>query len=355
MDFSGIGLQYGELNDNINNLVANKTEKVVVKATSKEGFINGLKATITVDDGRTYETPLIVKGLYGIAEIYIKYGVQYVVQVQSYQGIEPVTQRFTADRSERNIIFEYDTVMAPLGVWIQTTDNELISADEWSTAGKDKTARGVAVITADNSFLVAKTNIKSSDGSAAWGGYGTDIPNLPNITNLITAMGDFNSKANTDAILARLNPGFNGETPTDGRNSAHIDDNTVIYEHATYPTKGAPAAEWCRCYASEDMGAGSWDLPAHGVLWVMFQNKAAINAALAACGGTALSTGNYCWDSTEYYGNLAWLLYFSSGHQSNNNKYNSYYVRPVAGRKYAIWYLPSGVKYAILNVKAILK
>ena len=59
-DFSGRTLRVRELHNDVLNLIDNKVEKVIIKASSKEGFINGLYATINVVDEngntRSYQT-----------------------------------------------------------------------------------------------------------------------------------------------------------------------------------------------------------------------------------------------------------------------------------------------------------
>ena len=329
MDFSGESLQINRMSATLDELVDNKLEKVLIRCTSNEGFIAGLYATVKVDGKELSKLPLVVNSGYGEATIYIPYGTTYTVEVQPYQGLQPSSQTFTADESAREVSFFYDCDMAPLGVWIQTTDNMLIAASDWATEGVGKTARGVAVITADHAFLIAKSNAKPVTGTTlAIGGYGTDIPGITNITNRETAIQDFAFVSKTTAMIAGLNPNWDGSQPEDSKNSAYVDDDTVIYT-GTNSTKGAPAAEAARCYSSEDMVAGSWSLPSMGCLYLMYLNKAAVNAALSACGGTSL-TNDAHWSCSEYSANYVWFLNFANGSQYNTNKYSANYVRAVA-------------------------
>ena len=61
----------------------------------------------------------------------------------------------------------------------------------------------------------------------------------------------------------------------------------------------------------------------------IFLNKEKINAALKAANLPALKESWY-WSSTEYDGNLAWLLRMSDGSRYNGSKgYDYNYVRPV--------------------------
>ena len=66
-----------------------------------------------------------------------------------------------------------------------------------------------------------------------------------------------------------------------------------------------------------------------GILYLMWLNKAAINAALTACGGTTF-TNDANWSSTESSGNNAWYINFSYGYQLTYTKSASSYLWPVA-------------------------
>ena len=330
-DFSGRTLRVRELHNNVLNLIDNKVEKVIVKASSNEGFINGLYATITVIDEngnmRSYQTPMILERSQGIAYCYVKYGLQYSVEVQAYGETAPSMQKFTADRSARDVEFYYNCTMSPLGTWIESTDGSLISSENWKTEGAGKTAQSVVLITADHQFRIGLRNAYTS--TCAWGGYGTDVTGITNRTAWTSAVNDFNAKENTDAIIAALNPNWKGEALVDGKTSGHVDSSTIVYTGSSATTKGAPAAEACRLYSSGNIAAGKWNLPAFGHLYLMYLNKAAINACLTACGGTKL-TDDYNWSSTEYSSNSAWFLSFASGNQPINSKYTSYCVRAVS-------------------------
>ena len=329
MDFSGESLQINRMSATLDELVDNKLEKVLIRCTSNEGFIAGLYATVKVDGKELSKLPLVVNSGYGEATIYIPYGTTCTVEVQPYQGLQPSSQTFTADESAREVSFFYDCDMAPLGVWIQTTDNMLIAASDWATEGVGKTARGIALITADHAFLIAKTNAVPETGSTlAIGGYGTDIPGITNITNRETAIQDFAFVSKTTAMINGLNPNWDGSVPASSTDSSYIDEDTIVTT-GTNATKGAPAAEAARAYSSADMEAGSWSIPTMGCLYLMYLNKAAVNAALRACGGTALADGA-TWSSTESSANYVWLLYFASGSQYYTTKYSASSVRAVA-------------------------
>lgn len=60
----------------------------------------------------------------------------------------------------------------------------------------------------------------------------------------------------------------------------------------------------------------------------IFLNKDKINAALKAANLPALKE-SWCWSSTEYGSNYAWLLGMNVGYRDYYNKNGSIYVRPV--------------------------
>lgn len=304
-------------------------EKVVVKATSNEGFINGLHATITTTENgvsRTYKTPMIVDSSVGIAICYVKYGVSYTVDVENYGSVQPAQKSFTAGVTERDVEFTYNCTMAPLGVWIEATDGSLISSSDWATDGAGKTAQSVVLVTVDHQFRIGLNNAHST--STAWGGYGKNITAIEDTTQQYIAVNDFDFVANTTKIIEELNPGFNGEALVNGKTSGHVDANTYSTT-GTNATVGAPAAEACRLYSSGNLAAGSWSLPTMGCLFLEYMNQAAINAALSACGGTPLS-GNSCWSCAERSTAYVWELDFGIGYQTGRLKYSSNDVRAVS-------------------------
>ena len=326
MNFSGEAIQIAELKNDITTLRGDMVERVLIKATSNDGFISGLYATVTTTDNgvqRTYRMPLVVDGSYGKANLYVKQGLAYTVEVDAYGETSPTSQSFTASSTARDVDFRYSCDMAPLGVWCEATDGTLLAASDWSGSGK--TAQSVVVVTAEHQFRVGLTN--TTPGACAWGGRGVDINTMDDEYEN-AAIHDFDSKGNTDKIIAALNPGWNGEALTNGTTSGHIDDNTNTGT-GDPATKGAPAAEACRLYSSGNIAAGSWDLPAFGIMYLIYLNKTAINACLTAMGGTALSA-DANWTSSEFSANYAWYISLSYGSQYYINKNYSYYVRAVS-------------------------
>jgi len=110
-----------------------------------------------------------------------------------------------------------------------------------------------------------------------WGGYGTNITALTNITTKAVANMDFNGEANTAAIVGQL-----------GTN------NGIAY-----------AAKLCADLVA--YGFDDWYLPAAGELNEMYQK-------LGPGGSGQITTGFY-WSSSEVSVFLAWLQHLGSGGQ----------------------------------------
>ena len=152
---------------------------------------------------------------------------------------------------------------------------------------------------ADGSWLLVAPAIKRA--KKRWGLYGTDTT-LPNIGS--AAQADPNTgKYNTDVLVSATYANVN-----DGQGSI-----------------GAPAAKWCR-----DQG---YDLPNKEELNLIYQNRAAIDAADTSGGAEKLSiTGANAprvWSSSENGGSAAWVHYFADGATGATSKSNEYLAVPV--------------------------
>ena len=73
---------------------------------------------------------------------------------------------------------------------------------------------------------------------------------------------------------------------------------------------------------------GDWYLPSAHELWLMYQNKAIIDAAAIANGGSAFIEGFY-WSSSEFNTTNAKYQYFGTDIHYNDDKYELYRVRPI--------------------------
>ena len=93
------------------------------------------------------------------------------------------------------------------------------------------------------------------------------------------------------------------------------------------------AAGYCNAFTFPD-GKTKGLLPALGWLQTAYDNKAAVDACLAACGATAMDTSNYHWAST-FWGvfnifRYCWILRWSDGRVDYGSLDGSRRVRPFA-------------------------
>jgi len=166
---------------------------------------------------------------------------------------------------------------------------------------------GVQLTASGRKFIVALTDAAGSQ-VVRWEDKDSyedcvDIPGLRNIAydggnGKAVAKRDFNGKSNTNTILAY------------GR------QNGIRY----------PAAEAAVNYSVKGHHIG-WYLPAAGQLWLMYENKSAINEVLKKVNGTELS---YYWSSTEEDSSYAWYVTMSNGNIYYYSKYYTNRVRAVA-------------------------
>ena len=190
---------------------------------------------------------------------------------------------------------------------IYYSDKTCSSADNYDIT---KTVLGVVVYITDGGLhgqIMAPWWVNTSGNSSSsvgmvWGGYGTDIPSLPNYTSSSSAEADYDSCGNTDKIVAA--------------GSA-----------STYP------AAWAtRKYAPTPETKGKWCLPAAGILRNIQNNQTAINTALNKVGGASNMLNYWVWSSSEYSGSSAWGASLNSSGLNYGTKSTSYgygYVVPV--------------------------
>ena len=191
------------------------------------------------------------------------------------------------------------------GIYIESVDHEFYLPDDWDSAN---TANSIAVVTDAHKFRIALTYISSymRMGSA----YDPWETKLSGTTNSGTTDGGV---ASTD---------YNGVTNTQ-----------LIVEKCQSST--AYAAGACNAYTFPD-GVTKGYLPALGELYLIYPNKAAIDAALAKCGGTlfGISENGYHWSSTFYglNGNFryCWVIRWSDGGVYHNYLDGFMYVRAFA-------------------------
>lgn len=188
------------------------------------------------------------------------------------------------------------------GVYIQDVNGKLWKTEEWDYSAKPN---AIAVITKETKFLIALSQsamrLSNSDH--------TPLENHMFETSFSSvAKGDYNGVGNTANILkAQSNASF--------------------------------AAGYCKGFTFPDKKTRGY-LPSLGQLYLAYQNKAAVDSALSACGGTAMIYSKtaywiYYWSSTFWGADCStqdrcWALNWSNGDLDYNLLDKSNYVRPFA-------------------------
>ena len=150
-------------------------------------------------------------------------------------------------------------------------------------------AEGVVIVEGGKILVVAPTESSSplTWSSAAISGGGTTTGDR------VTAMNDWNGKANTAATIAA--------------SRADAITNTAQY-----------APGYCNLYSrvnakGEGLTAGKWWLPSLGEMMMIYANMTKINYALSLIAGATPLVENWYWTSTESSAAYAWFLYLSVG------------------------------------------
>lgn len=188
----------------------------------------------------------------------------------------------------------------PNGVYIEAITGKLFTADKWDGS---LTANSIVVISDDVSFRIALTQSRGTMRISA--NYNGPLENyMTAISDKAQAKLDMKSSENTANIM-KLQSGT------------------------------GYAAGYCNAFTFPD-GKTKGLLPALGWWQTAYDNKAAIDACLSACGGTAISTSNHHWTSTFWgiyssSGNReCWMLHWSDGRVGHGGMHGWNWVRPFA-------------------------
>lgn len=261
-----------------------QTELVTVTVnTDNSVSCSGQKVTINGTE-YTYSNPIAVK---------IPFGTSYSVSVNGKAGFtSPDAQSFTANQASRSVTMTYLEIKR--GIFILDTDGNLVKRADWNTGNNSK-AVGVAVLSDNCKFVISTTENSSN---IQWGGYGTTISNIVTTTDTATAKKDYLGSGNTDKIITQLGSG------------------------------NAPAADYCRGVTFKHGKKGY--LGSLGEWQEAYNNKAEIDACMSLIGGTAINTSYYHWTSTQYSSSYSWVLRWSDGSVTGNNKSYNRRVRAFA-------------------------
>ncbi|WP_278745782.1 hypothetical protein [Muribaculum intestinale] len=151
-------------------------------------------------------------------------------------------------------------------------------------------ADGVVVVEGGKVLVVAPTEADSAGilwSSAAVSGGATTTGDR------VTAMNDWNGKANTASIISK------STSATVTNTSAYAPGFCNLYSRANANGKG--------------LLAGKWWLPSVGEMMMIYANMTKINYCLSLIAGATQLAEMWYWTSTESSAAYAWYLYLSSG------------------------------------------
>lgn len=164
----------------------------------------------------------------------------------------------------------------------------MVKPHKWtSLQNSGEIADGVVVVEGGKILVVAPTESTSklTWSSAAISGGGTTT------TDRVTAMNDWNGKANTAATIK----------------ASKVD---AITNTAQY------APGYCNLYSRANgkcLTAGKWWLPSLGEMFMIYANMTKINYALSLITGATQLVEDWYWTSTEFSATNAWFLSLSGG------------------------------------------
>ena len=180
----------------------------------------------------------------------------------------------------------------------------MVKPHKWTsyqTSGE--VADGVVVVEGGHVLVVAPTESTTplTWSSAAVSGGGTTTEDR------VTAMNDWNGKANTAAQITHSEASGTGYAPGFCHAYSRVNAN------------------------GQGLTAGKWWLPSMGEMMMIYANMTKINYALSLIEGATKLIENDYWTSTEYSAYNAWRLYLGDGRMASYTKATtSYRVRPVS-------------------------
>ena len=164
-------------------------------------------------------------------------------------------------------------------------------------------AEGVVVVEGGKVLVVAPTESTTTLlwSSAAVSGGGTTT------TDRVTAMNDWNGKANTAAQITHSEASGTGYAPGFCHAYSRVNAN------------------------GQGLTAGKWWLPSMGEMMMIYANMTKINYALSLINGATKLAEDWYWTSTEHDASHAWLLNLGNGGVDGYPKATiRYRVRPVS-------------------------
>ena len=180
----------------------------------------------------------------------------------------------------------------------------MVKPHKWtSLQASGEIAEGVVVVEGGKVLVVAPTESTTTLlwSSAAVSGGGTTT------TDRVTAMNDWNGKANTAAQITHSEASGTGYAPGFCHAYSRVNAN------------------------GQGLTAGKWWLPSMGEMMMIYANMKKINYALSLIAGATQLIENAYWTSTEYSATHAWGLLLGSGTMNGSPKAATMFrVRPVS-------------------------
>ena len=152
-------------------------------------------------------------------------------------------------------------------------------------------ADGVMVVEGGKILVVAPTE---ADGTGLFWSSANVSGDATNITDQVSAMADWNGKANTASIISK--------------STSEAVTNTAAY-----------APGFCNLYSRANANgkgllAGKWWLPSMGEMLMIFANMTKINYCLSLISGATPLLESAYWTSTDRNTSNAWIIYLSHGY-----------------------------------------
>ena len=173
----------------------------------------------------------------------------------------------------------------------------MVKPHKWtSLQASGEIAEGVVVVEGGKVLVVAPTESTTTPlwSSAAVSGGGTTA------TDRVTAMNDWNGKANTAAQITHSEASGTGYAPGFCHAYSRVNAN------------------------GQGLTAGKWWLPSMSEMMMIYANMKKINYALSLIAGATQLIENAYWTSTECSATSAWILSLNDG--------TMYYTSKTAGR-----------------------
>lgn len=168
----------------------------------------------------------------------------------------------------------------------------MVKPHKWaSLQSSGEIADGVVIVEGGKVLVVAPTE---ADSAGILWSFAAVSGGATTTSDRVTAMNDWNGRANTTAIIAA--------------SSSPAVTNTAAY-----------APGFCNLYSRVNangygLTAGKWWLPSAGEMMMIYANMTKINYCLSLISGATQLLENWYWTSTECSASIAWHLGLSDGY-----------------------------------------